>query len=110
MKLFLSLGEKGYKGFGKEDVTPYFHWFHVHLPYAVSLWGGIDKLNGQFLEKQNDHIKLTHQMRTHFKDEKMTLMFEKRRELQLMRAEIERQNSVKTRVRREGPKHPWLDV
>ena len=107
VKMFLSLGEKGYKGFGKDDVTPYIHWLHVHVPYSTFLWGGLDKFNGELLEKQNDHIKLTHQRRTHCKDDKMTLLAEKRRELQLMKAEIERHNTKKTRIRREGPLHPW---
>jgi len=38
----------------------------------------------------------------------MTLRVEKQRELQLMRAEIETQNLVKTRIRQEGPKNPWF--
>ena len=107
MDLFLSLGKKGYKGFCNKDITPYLHWFHIHMPYSIHLFGGLDKLNGELLENQNDHVKLTHKKRTHCKDDKMTLLAEKRRELQLMKAEIQQRESKKERVRREGPKHPW---
>ena len=107
MKLFLGLGAKGYSGFAKSDVMPYLHWFHVHMPYSIFLFGGLDKINGELLENQNDQTKMTHQQQTHCKDEKMTLLAKKRCELQLMKAEIEQLNSKKERVRQEGPKHPW---
>ena len=106
LKSFLQLGNKGLKGFASKDITPYCHWLHVHVPYTISLFGGLNKLSGELLEKQNDQIKLTHQRRTHCKDPKMTLQMEKRRELQQMIHEKEQMNK-QPRVRRQGPLHPW---
>jgi len=37
-------------------------------------------------------------------------MAEERRELQIMKWELKRKATEKPRVRRAGPKHPWLGV
>ena len=106
LNAFLDLGRLGLKGFSSNDVTPYVHWMHAHLPYTVSLFGGISKFSGELLEAQNDEIKKTHARRSHCKDPKLTLLMEKRRELQLMEHEIEEKNKIQRR-RKEGPQHPW---
>ena len=103
---FLDLGKKGLKGFGECDVTPYIHWMHIHVPYSLSLFGGLDKLSGELLESQNDEIKRTHQRRTHYKDPRQTLMVEKRRELQEMKKAVGALNKP-PRKRKPGPLHPW---
>ena len=103
---FLNLEEKGLKGFGKGNITPYLHWLHCHVPFSVSLFGGLDKLSGELLEAQNDEIKKTHSRRTHCKDVRMTLQMEKRREAQQMAEELERKEKT-PRLRKQGPLHPW---
>ena len=106
LKDFLELGKSGLKGFGNDDITPYIHWLHVHVPYFVSLYGGLDKFSGELLEAQNNEIKLTHARRTNFKDPKMTLKLEKRREIHLMEEEVEKQAQV-PRKRKHLAQHPW---
>lgn len=96
------------KGFYPKDITPYLHWFHVHLPYSVKQFGGLDKLSGELLEAQNDQIKKTHLRRTHHKDPKMTLRMEKRRELQEMAFEVDALQHAKPRKRKLGNQHPYF--
>ena len=106
MTAFLDLGKQGLRGFSSRDVTPYLHWMHIHIPFSVSRFGGLDKLSGELLEAQNDEIKKTHLRRTHCKDARLTLRMEKRREFQAMEEELEAMNRPKRR-RKEGPIHPW---
>ena len=64
---FLELGNKGLRGFSGKDITPYIHWVHVHLPYSLSQFGGLDKLSGEMLEANNNEVKQTHLRRSHFR-------------------------------------------
>ena len=106
MNTFLKLGAMGLTHFQPKDVTPYCHWLNVHVPFAVSLFGGLSKLSGELLERQNDHIKQTFLRRTHHRDPKQTLQVEKRRELQLMMKEIDDAKKPR-RVKKDGCLHPW---
>ena len=103
---FLKLGAMGLQHFQPKDVTPYCHWLDVHVPFAVSLYGGLSKLSGELLERQNDHIKKTFMRRTHHRDPKQTLRVEKRRELQLMMKEIDNLQKPR-RTKKDGCLHPW---
>ena len=103
---FLRQGEMGLEHFKRKDVTPYVHWLNVHVPFALSLFGGLDKLSGEWVENQNDQIKRTFLARTHHKNPKQTLLIEKRREKQLMMKQIEDLGKPQ-RTRKEGPQHPW---
>ena len=105
-KQFLDLSNLGLRGFSNTNVTPYIHWLNIHVPYSISLFGGLDKLSGELLERQNDEVKKSHGRRTHCKDPKQTLKVEKRRERQLMDKQLE-DKTRKTRNRKEGPIHPW---
>ena len=106
LKDFLELGKSGFSGFGNADISPYIHWLHVHVPYSVHLHGGLDKLSGELLESQNNEIKLTYARRTNFKDPKMTLKMEKRREQHLMEEEEEKKQQL-PRKRKQLAQHPW---
>ena len=106
MQAFLQLGALGVKGFGEKGITPYCHILHVHVPFAVHLHGSLSKLSGEMLEKQNHELRQTFLRRTIHRDPEQTMQMEKRRELQLMIAEVESQEKPK-RTRREGPQHPW---
>ena len=103
---FLRLGDMGLEHFQKKDLTPYCHWFNVHVPYALSLYGGLSKLSGELVENQNDQIKRTFLQRCHHKDLKQTLLIEKRREHQMMMRELERSTKPQ-RAEKTGPKHTW---
>ena len=89
MNTFLKLGAMGLLHFQAKDVTPYCHWLNVHVPFAVSLYGGLSKLSGELLERQNDQIKKTFLRHTHHRDTNQTLLVEKRWEVQAMMKEIE---------------------
>ena len=106
VRMFLDLGQQGLKGFSTSDITPYIHWMQIHLPFSLSLFGALNKLNGEMLEGANDDIKKTHQRRSHCKDPKQTLQMEKRRELQVMNAEVDRLQRA-PRKAHAGPKHQW---
>ena len=106
VKMFLNLGHLGLKGFSTSDITPYMHWMHIHLPFSLGIFGPLNKLNGELLEGANDDIKKTHQRRSHCKDPKQTLQMEKRRELQVMKAEVDKLEKAPRKVS-TGPKHPW---
>ena len=107
--MFLDLRELGLKGFETSDITPYMHWMTVHLPYSKKLFGPLGQLNGEFLEKNNNEVKNTHQRRSHCKDPQQTLLMEKRREEQLMNAAVDKLKRAPRKIS-EGPKHPWLVV
>ena len=106
MKVFLKLGDLGLKGFGRREVTPYCHVLNVHVPYMVSIFGGLSKFSGELVENQNDQVKKTHLKRTHHKDPHKTLLMEKRREAQLMAKELEDLRKA-PRVTKQKALHPW---
>ena len=106
VKLFLSLGQLGLKGFETSDITPYIHWMHVHVPYSLLLFGKLKRFNGELLEGKNDDVTKTHARRTNCKDIRLTLQFEKRRELQQMMEEVEKSNLPPPKPK-DKPKHDW---
>ena len=69
-------------------------------------FGPLNKLNGELLEGANDEVKKNHQRRSHCKDPKQTLQMEKRRELQVMNAEVDKLARAPRKVK-AGPKHQW---
>ena len=110
MGSYLELGERGLKGFGKDQITPYLHIWHCHMPWSISLFGGLDKLSGEPVEKLNDSIKLTHLRRTNHRDEELTMKTQQRIELQQMLAEARNcQQSSAPRKKRHGAQHPWYE-
>ena len=106
VRMFLDLKELGLKGFATSDMTPYMHWMQVHLPFLKQLFGPLGRLNGELLEGANADVKLTHMRRSHCKDPKQTLQMEKRRELQVMNAAVDKLHRA-PRKTKEGPKHQW---
>lgn len=89
---FLQCDQIGLKGFSRRNITPYAHWFGVHLARIIQLFGGLGKYSGEALEKKNDLVKKTLLRQTNHRDILETLKVEKRREeaehqLQLMEKE-----------------------
>ena len=64
----------------KFSVTPYVHMVATHFPMSVKLFGGLNKLNGEWVEAANDSIKRLHLQRTARKCPKQTLMMQRRNE------------------------------
>ena len=103
---FLKLGDLGLQHFQRKDVTPYCHWLSVHIPFAVSIYGGLSKLSGELVENQNDQIKRTFLRRTSHTDVSQTLQMEKRRELQTMLKQLD-ELLKPPRAKKDGCLHPW---
>ena len=106
---FLKLGEMGLQHFGRKDVTPYCHWLSVHIPFAVSIYGGLSKLSGELVENQNDQIKRTFLRRTCHKKVDQTLQMELRRELQRMLKDLDELREP-SRAKKAGCLHPWHQI
>ena len=70
-------------------ITPYVHMISVHLAHTVKLFGGVDKLSGEWVEAANDDIKRTHMRKTDRRTPKMTLQTQLRIELQEAETKLE---------------------
>ena len=88
-------------------VTPYVHFFGIHLPMCVRLHGGLDRLSGELVELANDNVKRTHHRRTNQRDPHLTLQTQLRIELQERNRELKVAQEGETRKRRAGQQHPW---
>ena len=86
------------------SVTPYVHLVTVHLAHSVSLFGGLDKLSGEWVEAANDDMKKTHLRKTHHRSPKLTLQTQLRIELQAIESKLE--NHHAPRKRKERPQNP----
>ena len=61
----------------------------THLPHSISLFGGSDKHNGEWVEAQNDEVKKTHLQKTDHRSPKQTLQTQLRLEWQEAETKLE---------------------
>ena len=86
---FLECGKSGIRGFQAKHLTPYAHTLTTHVAPMVALVGGLDKFNGESLEKLNDEFKKTFLRQTNCSYIGDALLQHKRRELALRKKEIQ---------------------
>ena len=85
---FLHLGRIGIRGFQPKYLTPYAHFLITHTAPMVQQIGGLDKFNGEALERLNDEFKKIFLRQTNCRDITDALLLLKRRELALRNKEI----------------------
>ena len=85
----MECGKSGIRGFQAKHLTPYAHTLTTHIAPMVGQVGGLDKFNGESLEKLNDEFKKTFLRQTNCGYIGDALLQHKRRELALRRKEIQ---------------------
>ena len=86
---FLDCGQSGIRGFQAKHLTPYAHVLTTHIAPMVAQVGGLDKFNGESLEKLNDEFKKTFLRQTNCGYIGDALRQHKRRELAVRKKEIQ---------------------
>ena len=90
--------------------TPYLHTFTVHFAKSVEVFGGLDKLSGEWVEKRNANIKHTFHHKTNHQNCKKTLLAELRIEHQEAEEQYKKFCLEKTKKRKASVLHPWQGV
>ena len=80
--------------------TPYIHILTTHFPHTIKLFGGLDKLSGEWVEAANDQIKKTHMQKTDRRSPKLTLQTQLRIEFQEAEAKLEAKENGKPNARK----------
>ena len=89
------------------NVTPYVHFFGIHLAMCVRIHGGLDRLSGELVELANDSIKRTHHRRTNQRDPHLTLQTQLRVELQGRNRQLKQAQEGESQKRKARQQHPW---
>ena len=88
-------------------VTPYIHILGVHLAFSVSVYGGLAKMSGEWVENANDSLKRTHLKRTDRRHPRQTLRTQLRIEYHEAQARLDAKNAKIERKRKATVQHPW---
>ena len=88
-------------------VTPYIHIISFHLAFSVSVFGGLAKMSGEWVENANDSLKRTHLKRTDRRHPRQTLRTQLRIEYHEAQARLEAKNEKIERKRKATVQHPW---
>ena len=77
----------------------------THLPHSISLFGGNDKLSGEWVEAQNDEVKKTHLQKTDHRSPNQTLQTQLRLEWQEAETKLEEHDAGGRKRRAPRPEN-----